>query len=265
MAKKPVIKDGTVKEIEKKSSEKKVSMKDKETSEYFKTIICAVIVIVLIVSGYFIYQYKNKKDNENIKNKQETKITLTEDEKKFKKEYEDLNDKYDKVEIADDNNIKYISLSESIKILKEGTGVIYFGTPKENDSRNSVPKLLKAMESTNLEEIYYVDITNVRDEYEPNSRGTSGVQSKKADQEYYDLLELLKKYLPDYKLETSLGKIITINEKRLVGPTVVTVRDGKIFECLAGTLIGDAFVRRYTDMISNYLADSCPVESTGDC
>ena len=269
MAKKTVIKEGTAKEVDNKSSKKnnmkKVDLKDKQTIEYFKTIICAVIVIILIVSGYFIYQYKNKKDEESISNKQDVKLTLTEDEKKFKKEYENLNDELDKIEIMEDNNIKYISLSESVKILKEGTGVIYYGTPKENDSRNAAVGLLKAMESTNLEEIYYVDITDVRDEYELNARETNVVISKKADQEYYDLLTLLKKYLPEYKLTTKLGKEISTNEKRLIAPTVVTVKDGKIFECLAGVLTENATTARYIDMISNYLSDSCPIDTTEDC
>lgn len=232
---------------------------------YSKTILCAILIIVLVIGGYLAYQFKDGKFKDADKKTTETKVNYTEDEKKFKKEYESLNDQYEKISIIDDNNIKYISLSDANKMIKEQSGIIYFGYAKSNDSRNVIVSLLKAMESTSLDTIYYVDIENVRDEYELNIKGNAAVKKTDASNEYIETLSLLKKYLPDYQLKNTAGRNINVGEKRLVDPTIVSVQDGKIKDVFTGVLSSKELDQKMLDIVDNYLSDSCPVDEPVDC
>lgn len=81
----------------------------------------------------------------------------TGDSVKFKKEYEKYNEEYVSVEISDVNLIKYSTKEEVNQIIKDGTGVIYIGSPKDNVSRRAVDVLLGVAHNTDLEQIYYVD------------------------------------------------------------------------------------------------------------
>ena len=71
--------------------------------------------------------------------------TLTDDEIKFKEEYEKLNGKETNntvlktVEIESDNNIKYVNDDEILDLLKKDTNVIYFGWADNNWCRTIVP------------------------------------------------------------------------------------------------------------------------------
>lgn len=75
---------------------------------------------------------------------------------KFKTEYEKLNNSLHKIEISEDNYMKYSSIEEIIKIIEEGTGVIYIGNEHDNECRQMVPILISAADSTNIEEINYL-------------------------------------------------------------------------------------------------------------
>ena len=74
---------------------------------------------------------------------------------KFKKEYEKYNKSNIKLEIDEDNIIKYSKFDNINKIIKEGTGVIFIGNPKDDLSRTSLKVLLNAADSTDLQKIYY--------------------------------------------------------------------------------------------------------------
>lgn len=76
---------------------------------------------------------------------------------RFKQEYESYNKDKIELTISDKNIVKYSTKEEINKIIKEGTGVIFIGTPKENTSRTSINLLLEAADSTDLKEIYYID------------------------------------------------------------------------------------------------------------
>ena len=76
---------------------------------------------------------------------------------KFKKEYESYNKSNIKLKISENNIIKYKTTEEINKIIKEKTGVIFIGSPKDNLSRTSIKILLDASESTDLKNIYYID------------------------------------------------------------------------------------------------------------
>ena len=74
---------------------------------------------------------------------------------KFKEEYEQYNNKYQKLEIDEDNIIKYADKEKINSILKKGTGVIFIGSPKDEKSRYAIDLLLNASFSTDLNVIYY--------------------------------------------------------------------------------------------------------------
>ncbi len=79
------------------------------------------------------------------------------DGEKFKKEYEKYNNEKIELNISKTNIIKYQTKEEINKIIDSKTGVIFIGNPKNNKSRNSIKLLLDAANSTDLQEIYYID------------------------------------------------------------------------------------------------------------
>lgn len=79
------------------------------------------------------------------------------DAMKFKEEYEQYNDKNIKLEIEEDNIIKYATSDEINEIIDKKSGVIFIGNPKDDLSRAAINVLLKAAESTDLQEIYYIE------------------------------------------------------------------------------------------------------------
>ncbi len=83
------------------------------------------------------------------------------DNLKFKKEYEKLNDSLYNITISEDNYIKYIDINEVLNIIKKGTGVIYIGNEHDNECRQMVNILFDAADSTDLKTINYYKATEL--------------------------------------------------------------------------------------------------------
>ena len=98
--------------------------------------------IVLLILIFLLFGCTTNKENDAIK---------------FKKEYENYNKSKIKLEISKNNIIEYKTTEEINNILKNKTGVIFIGNPKDNLSRASIKILLDASESTDLQTIYYID------------------------------------------------------------------------------------------------------------
>lgn len=195
-----------------------------------KTYILILIAMVTIL-GLFVYMEQAK---DKIVNPKE--VLTTADAKKFKKQYESYNDKtkensntpYLKVNIAEKNPMVYRSAQEIISLLKEGTGVIYFGFPTCPWCRNAVPVLLDAAKEENVDKVYYFNALEIRD----TKKLIDGkiVTEKEGSKEYYEIVALLKDFLPSYEgLEDD-------SIKRLYFPTVVFVKDGKVQSIHEGTV-----------------------------
>ena len=73
------------------------------------------------------------------------------------KEEEKYNDKYIKLDIDEDNIIKYSDVDSVNKIIKSGSGVIFIGNPRDDISRRAIDILFKVSDSTDLDKIYYID------------------------------------------------------------------------------------------------------------
>ena len=225
-----------------KTTPKKVTPKKKESriiqteNNYGRTILAAVLIIVVLVGGYLAVQYK--------KNHGDGIYIQTAEEKKFKEEYESLNgvENNKSITVMKDNNVKYITMEEASKMLDSGSGVIYFGMASCPWSRNAVPVLLDAMQEAKLDTIYYVNIrpdnkkeNDLRDEYTLDSRNKAK-KAKDASESYYEVLLSLANVLDDYVLTSDSGKKVSTGEKRLNTPTIVAVKKGVVVGFHEGTL-----------------------------
>jgi len=158
------------------------------------------------------------------------------DSNKFKEEYESLNGKtfyqnykYKDVTIPEDNPIKYSDYKEIIDIVKNGSGVIYLGYPECPWCRSMVSVLMEAANNTNISTIYYLNMHDVRDEYELSDNNE--VKLVREGQEgYQELLEALDEILLDYTLKDSDGVEYSVGEKRIYVPIVIFVHDGTIVD-----------------------------------
>lgn len=165
-----------------------------------------------------------------------TKESKTNDAKKFKEEYESLNGgvsssgkDYLEVEIDEDNKVKYSSIKDIIKVLESGTGVIYLGYPECPWCRNVVPVLMRASNNTGIENVYYLNMHDVRDKMEVDSNGNV-VTVEEGKEGYKDLLEKLDSILSEYTVKDDDGKEYDTGEKRIFVPTVIFVKNGKILD-----------------------------------
>ncbi len=247
-----------------------------EENSYGRTIVAAILIIVICIGGYFAVQHSKAKNADS-------NYVQTADEKQFKDEYEGLNNansNMKKVEIPRRNYIKYISMKEAYKILDSGSGIIYFGFSGSPQSRYAAPSLIEAVSKTDVDTIYYVDIrpynkkeNDLRDLYELDERNKAK-KVKDADSDYYNILLALANNLEEYTLETDSGKKVSTGEKRLYAPTVVAVKDGKLLDFHQGTVdnheINDKnelreltkeeqkkLLEEYQTLIKNYQNNTC--------
>lgn len=256
-AKKTTTKKAVEKKVTKKTPKKVTSQPTKkatpqvkketkivqEENNYSRTIIAAIAIAVIFFAGYLAINFKNN----GFGNSKD--YVPTKEEKMFREDYENLNGtnatdgtKYSEVDIIADNNIKYISMEEAVTLLDSGSGVIYFGHASCPYSRSAVPVLLKAMASSELDTIYYVNLrpadssrldgagqkeNDLRDTYTLNAKNKAK-KTADAKESYYEVLTALANYLDDYVLLTDSGKKVNTGEKRLLTPTVVSVINGEI-------------------------------------
>lgn len=181
-----------------------------------KIIFTSILVVTLIfIICIIILQTKNKN-------------TLS-DEIKFKNEYEELNiiknddntTKYINITIPNNNKMKYLSFNEVIDIIKNKSGVIYFGFPECPWCRRVLPIFFEACQKYNIENIYYYNALDIRDKKHLDENGNI-ITDKAGTDEYYLLVDLLKDYLTKY------DGLNDENIKRLYFPTFVFIKDGKI-------------------------------------
>lgn len=225
-------------------------------------IILSIIVVIALVIAILFFLLNNKGMS---------------DGERFKQEYEELNDSHLEVKIDSDNMIKYIGLEEAIDIIKNDTGVIYFGYPSCPWCRNAVPVLLDAASSTSLDTIYYVNAYNIRDVKELDDDGNI-VTINEGDRLYDDLLKVLDDILDPYTLTLDNGEVIDLGEKRLYVPMVLFVKDGEVVSYHLSTVDSqedpsislndsqrDELYNIYLDGINNVVGGVCNVQESGSC
>lgn len=191
-----------------------------------KLILISLIIITVIILGLCCYFIIN--NNRSLS-----------DAEKFRDEYMELNDKdngsgqiYPTVSLNEDNKIKYITEDGTIKLLKEGTGIIYFGYSTCPWCRSLIMPLLEVAEEENVN-IYYLDIKDIRSSF--SVQNGKLIMEKKGSRGYYEILNLLNDYLDEYYVDYD-DELLDTLEKRLYAPTVVAINNGKVTGMHVGTI-----------------------------
>lgn len=161
---------------------------------------------------------------------------------KFKEEYETLNGKAientDKIirtiSVDKDNSFIYKEAKDIVDLMKnEETFLVYFGFASCPWCRSVIPSLTKASKDLEIDKIYYVDVFEIRSKLSLDKDGNISTE-KEGTKEYYELLELMDNVLSDYTLANSEGTKISMGEKRIYAPNVVSVVNGKAVKMETG-------------------------------
>ena len=212
-------------------------------------IIIVSILIICLLIGIIIG--KNKEVYNDNSNETQTDIKAVGERNpiKFKNEYESLNGT--KVEgksvrniNIDKNNPFIYSSAEEVakKIENKETFTVYFGFKECPWCRSVIESLIEVSSDLGLEEIYYVDVKDIRDTMKVNDDGKVETD-KKGTSGYYKLLKLLDNVLDDYTLTNKDNEGVSANEKRIYAPTVISIVDGKVEDMTTG--ISDAQTDAY--------------------
>ncbi len=159
---------------------------------------------------------------------------------KFKEEYEKLNGKkndqgkkYREITIDSKNEMVYKTTEEVLNLIdKKKSFVLYFGFDTCPWCRSVVPTLASISKELN-QEVYYIDVKDIRDTFELDDDNKPKLV-KKGSKDYSKLLEKLEPVLEDYTLTDSDNNEIKVGEKRIYAPSIVSVIDGKAKELTTG-------------------------------
>lgn len=160
---------------------------------------------------------------------------------KFKEEYENLNGKinenskkkYRTVKIDSKNKIIYSSDKEVLKMMEEKKSfVVYFGFDSCPWCRSVVENVSKISKELD-EDIYYVDVKEIRDVYELDDENKPKL-TKEGDKNYLKLIKKLDSVLKEYTLTTADDNEVQVGEKRIYAPNIVSVIDGEAKELTTG-------------------------------
>lgn len=211
---------------------KKVVKKDNKKT--IKTIILSVFTIVFLGCLLFL-TFKELWTEKDITVNNETLVL---DADKFEKEYESLNDTiisedrtYLSINVANPNPMKYIDANGLIeKIDNKESFLVYFGYSKCVWCRTTMENMINQAKEYNIENIYYLNIEDIRDEYSLNENNELFL-SKEATVDYKVLLSKLDSMLDLYQPLEYLNQngekvLVPINEKRIYGPTLMFIKEG---------------------------------------
>lgn len=187
-------------------------------------ILVIIIALLLLVGGVTLY----KVIKIDIATKKLSLVETT-DQATFKKELEILNlekkedgtNKYIQISIPENNKMKYATFEEVTSLLKEGTGIIYFGFPTCPWCRRILPVFFDTIKDYDIDQIYYYNARDLRDTKKLDENGNIIVE-KEGDPKYYELLNLLGDNLGEYE------GLNNPSIKRLYFPTFVFIKDGEI-------------------------------------
>lgn len=197
-------------------------MEKKKKVFIFLSIVCLLLVIIL-------YFYNNKNNDANI---------VLNDIEIFINDYEGYNNKnVDGVEFynlnLNDDAIIYITDPEKIvEIMETENTLVYFGFASCRWCRSMVSVLLDAAVSKN-QEIYYVDISEIRDLYDVSNNEV--YQEYEGTASYYQILEFFGDNLNDYVVYDNDENSYETGITRMYAPTVATVKNGAINEVFSST------------------------------
>jgi len=185
-----------------------------------------LIIFLLLLTIFSLTACNNKEITDNIK---------------FKTEYESLNGKKTKdgktirtIKINKNNPIIYKEAKDIIEMINNNeTFIVYFGFAECPWCRSVVPTLIEVADKFKLEEVYYVDVLNIRDQLSIDENNNI-IEEKSGTKDYQELLKLLDPVLSEYSLTDHNGNKINTNRKRIYAPNVVSIINGKIEQLETG-------------------------------
>ncbi|AZN31174.1 hypothetical protein EJO69_11095 [Flaviflexus salsibiostraticola] len=152
----------------------------------------------------------------------------------FVQEYESLNGEearggraYLELDIRDEHRFRPSSEDEIRNLLDDGDGAIYFGFPECPWCRSAVGPMDEAAEAVNLDEIHYLNVSEIRDQKSVNASGDVIVTDEGTDF-YGFLLDELGDFAPEYP--------DVPGERRILVPLVAIVVGGEIVDSHLGTV-----------------------------
>ncbi len=172
---------------------------------------------------------------------------VTEDSKKFKKDYEALNDKdngrggkYRTVSIPEANPFVYATVDDIVlKLENKESFYVYFGDEMCPWCRSVIEKAIEIAKENKVKKIYYVEIWDkdhneiVRDKYEL-SENKEVLKVSDGHKDYEKLLEYFNNVLDDYILERTEDSTIGPAEKRIYAPNFIKVEKGSAIKMVEG-------------------------------
>lgn len=211
---------------------------NKDTKRTLLQFLGAILLIVVVIGGLVLL----------------TKEGKTDDARRFKEEYEALNNTirksdgatYGTMTIDKENPIKYISAKEAIDVLESDSAIIYIGAPWCPWCRNAVPVLFELAKENNMDTIYYIELDDIKSNYEIENGQLK--QTTKGTEDYYKLLDKLADHLNDYVLTDDQGKKYDTGEKRIYMPYVIAVYEGEIVGDKVGTVTLDEGQTKYDSL-----------------
>ena len=217
-------------------------------------IVIPVLLVILAVLGYLALN------------------NTVSDSIRFKNEYEKLNEKYLNVSIDEDNNIVYSSYKKIFNVLKKETGIIYLGTPEDDNSRYAIDYLLKMLKEKNIKDkVYYLDISNDRDFYTvKDNKLVYEVDEKgnelKGTENYFKLIEYLDNYLGEYVIYYDDIEY-NPNVKRIPIPSIIFVQNGELvgFEYISTDVDSESLYEIYEDNLSILYSTTCDTNTKEPC
>ena len=173
-------------------------MKNKKYMFIMAIILIVLIILVAVQNGIIwnMTQEKNKSESENTPNENTINYSATEDSKRFKEEFEKLNgttdesngEKYNTVNIDENNPIVYVGLEELYNVMNNNeNSYIYVSAPTCTYCRASIETLLKVLKDVGIDKLYYYDITANEDAIEESKRNE--IINKLVEQELLTLNE----------------------------------------------------------------------------
>ncbi len=170
-------------------------------------IIGALIALAVIALAIILFVSISNRENEVPETPQAQEESET-DATKFAKEYG----------ISEDNVFVYRTADEIIKILENGTGIVYLGFPECQWCKAYVPMLNEVAKDNNVSEIYYYNISQDRKDNTENYQKIVSILEKNLK---YDKEGNRRIYVPDVTFVLN-GEIIGHNNES----SVVTKEDG---------------------------------------
>ena len=113
------------------------------------------------------------------------------------------------------------------------TFLVYFGFPTCPWCRSIMSSFLSVLKDNGVEEIYYVNIKDIRDELELDDKKEVKIK-KESNEDYKTLLEKFDDVLKEYILKDKKDKEVKTGEKRIYAPNIIAVVDGKPIKLTTG-------------------------------